>query len=75
MRMTTNRQRQRKIFIVMMMVKKFTTMMGSSKRIIVTVMERPQHNATMHDTRAATLKLDIVCRLELPPSWLTEVSG
>ena len=41
MRMTTNRQRQRKIFIVMMMVKKFTTMMGSSKRIIVTVMERP----------------------------------
>ena len=52
MRMTTNRQRQRKIFIVMMMVKKFTIMMGSSMRIIVTVMERPQHNATMHDTRA-----------------------
>ena len=36
----------------MMMVKKFTIMMGSSMRIIVTVMERPQHNATMHDTRA-----------------------
>ena len=59
----------------MMMVKKFTIMMGSSMRIIVTVMERPQHNATVHDTRAATLKLDIVCRLELLPSWLTEVSG
>ena len=41
MRMTTNRQRQRKIFIVMIMVKKFTTMIGSLKRIIVIVMERP----------------------------------
>ena len=40
MRMTTNRQRQRKIFIVMMMVKKFTTMIGSLKRITVIVMER-----------------------------------
>ena len=41
MRMTTNRQRQRKIFIVMMMVRKFTTMIGSLKRIIVIVMGRP----------------------------------
>ena len=45
MRMTTNRQRQRKIF---MMVKKFTTMIGSSKRIIVIVMERPP---TQYDAR------------------------
>ena len=48
MRMTTNRQRQRKIFIVMMMVRKFTTMIGSLKRIIVIVMERPP---TQYDAR------------------------